>query len=35
MTHEAFKTRYQYNPATDKLGEGGFGSVFKACGIRR
>jgi serine/threonine protein kinase len=22
--------RYQYNPANDKLGEGGFGSVFKA-----
>jgi len=29
MTYEEFKTRYEYNPATDKLGEGGFGSVFK------
>jgi formylglycine-generating enzyme required for sulfatase activity len=30
MTHEEFKTRYRYDPATDKLGEGGFGKVFKA-----
>jgi formylglycine-generating enzyme required for sulfatase activity len=30
MTHEEFKTRYLYDPATDKLGEGGFGKVFKA-----
>ncbi|MDR1594166.1 MAG: serine/threonine protein kinase [Prevotellaceae bacterium] len=29
MTFEEFKKRYEYNPATDKLGEGGFGSVFK------
>jgi hypothetical protein len=35
MAHEAFIIRYQYNSATDKLGEGGFGSVFKAYGIRR
>ncbi|MDR3261605.1 MAG: serine/threonine protein kinase, partial [Tannerella sp.] len=29
MTHEEFKIRYKYNVSTDKLGEGGFGSVFK------
>ncbi|MDR1600981.1 MAG: protein kinase [Tannerella sp.] len=30
MTYEEFKTRYRYNPATDLVGEGGFGEVFKA-----
>ncbi len=30
MTEQEFLTRYQYNPTTDKLGAGGFGSVFKA-----
>jgi serine/threonine protein kinase len=30
MTQQEFQQRYTYNPATDKLGEGGFGSVFKA-----
>jgi serine/threonine protein kinase len=30
MTQQEFQKRYTYNPATDKLGEGGFGSVFKA-----
>jgi serine/threonine protein kinase len=30
MTNEEFLKRYKYNPATDKLGEGGFGKVFKA-----
>jgi len=30
MTQQEFQTRYTYNPSTDKLGEGGFGSVFKA-----
>jgi serine/threonine protein kinase len=30
MTQQEFQQRYAYNPATDKLGEGGFGSVFKA-----
>ncbi|MCL2727708.1 MAG: SUMF1/EgtB/PvdO family nonheme iron enzyme [Bacteroidales bacterium] len=30
MTQQEFQTRYTYNPATDKLGEGGFGKVFKA-----
>jgi serine/threonine protein phosphatase PrpC len=30
MTQQEFQKRYTYNPTTDKLGEGGFGSVFKA-----
>ena len=30
MTQEEFHKRYQYNPASDLLGEGGFGKVFKA-----
>jgi len=30
MTQQEFQTRYTYHPSTDKLGEGGFGSVFKA-----
>ena len=29
MTQQQFQQRYTYNPTTDKLGEGGFGSVFK------
>jgi len=30
MTQQEFLNRYHYNPSTDKLGAGGFGSVFKA-----
>ena len=30
MTQQEFQQRYTYDPVTDKLGEGGFGSVFKA-----
>ena len=30
MTQEEFHKRYEYKPATDCLGEGGFGKVFKA-----
>ena len=30
MTHEEFQKRYRYNPDSDRLGEGGFGEVFKA-----
>lgn len=30
MTQEEFHNRYQYNPNTDCLGEGGFGKVYKA-----
>ena len=30
MTQQEFQKRYQYNPATDCLGEGGFGKVYKA-----
>ena len=30
MTQEEFHKRYQYSPASDLLGEGGFGKVFKA-----
>ncbi len=30
MTQQEFLNRYHYNPTTDKLGAGGFGSVFKA-----
>ena len=30
MTQEEFQNRYQYDPNTDCLGEGGFGKVYKA-----
>jgi len=30
MTQQEFQKRYTYNPVSDKLGEGGFGKVFKA-----
>jgi formylglycine-generating enzyme required for sulfatase activity len=30
MTQQEFQDRYRYNPATDELGKGGFGSVYKA-----
>ncbi len=30
MNQEDFKNRYKYDPTTDRLGEGGFGEVFKA-----
>jgi serine/threonine protein kinase len=30
MTQQEFQKRYTYNASTDKLGEGGFGKVFKA-----
>ena len=30
MTQQEFQKRYTYNLATDKIGEGGFGTVFKA-----
>ena len=30
MTQDEFTKRYRYDPAKDKLGEGGFGDVFKA-----
>ena len=29
LTYQEFQKRYTYNPATDRLGEGGFGKVFK------
>ncbi len=29
MNQEDFKKRYKYDPTTDRLGEGGFGEVFK------
>jgi len=29
MTREEFQKRFTYNPDTDRLGEGGFGEVFK------
>ena len=30
MTYQEFQTRYKYNTTSDRLGEGGFGKVFKA-----
>jgi len=30
MTLQEFQKRYTYNPVADKLGEGGYGTVFKA-----
>ena len=30
MTYEQFQQRYRYNPNSDILGQGGFGSVYKA-----
>ena len=30
MTQDEFTKRYRYDTAKDKLGEGGFGSVFRA-----
>lgn len=30
MTHEEFQKRYKYNIEKDRLGEGGFGEVYKA-----
>ena len=30
MNQQEFQNRYTYNAVTDKLGEGGFGSIFKA-----
>jgi serine/threonine protein kinase len=35
MIHEEFLKRYQYNPVTDRLGEGGTGNVFKAYDAHR
>jgi len=35
MTQKEFQQRYIYNTATDKLGEGGFGCVFKAYDMHR
>ena len=35
MTLSEFQKRFTYNPVTDKLGEGGFGSVFKAYDTHR
>lgn len=30
MTQQEFAQRYQYHPRTDKLGQGGFGTVYRA-----
>ncbi|MBL0300582.1 MAG: protein kinase [Cytophagaceae bacterium] len=30
MTYEEFEARYEYNPATDRIGGGGFGEVYRA-----
>jgi serine/threonine protein kinase len=30
MTQQDFQKRFTYHPDTDRLGEGGFGEVFKA-----
>ena len=30
MTEKEFKERYKYDPSTDRLGKGGFGTVYKA-----
>ena len=30
MTHDDYKLRFEFDPETDELGEGGFGRVFKA-----
>jgi len=30
MTYEEFQNRFRFDPKTDKLGEGGYGDVFKA-----
>jgi hypothetical protein len=30
MKDEDFRTKYEYNPEKDKIGEGGFGVVYRA-----